>query len=318
MPASTTTAFASEEEVHRGGDGWLFLVGGSNQVLNYYQTPDAFPEATVQEWLALLRDRRERCRGLGATYVHLIAPEKLTVYHDKFNGELPYLSQTPALRLPAAALDAGLADVVVDVLPYFMQQKANYKLFWQTDTHWTFQGCLCAYQILCSHLGVMPAATIQGSRAVPRGPLVLDLGAKLSPPVAEEFETVSVLNAARRVAVNPLVAYKERTQRENEAGLHVGSNVVFCNNRVDAIDKTVVLFGDSFAEYRPHLFTGMLAETFRETHFVWSTSVDWSYVERFKPDLLITEAAERFASVVPTDDFDLDRHVVQTLAPLMA
>jgi alginate O-acetyltransferase complex protein AlgJ len=318
MPAPITVGFESEEEVHRGRDGWLFLVGGSNQVLNYYRTPDAFPEAAVEKWLALLRDRRERCRSLGATYMHLIAPEKLTVYHDKFDGELPYFSQTPAMRLPAAALDAGLADVVVNVLPYFAQQKAHYKLYWQTDTHWTFQGCLCAYQMLCSYLRLATDPMIIRSREISRGRLVLDLGAKLSPPVSEDFETVSFINAARRVAVNSLVAYKERTRRENDMGLHVGSNVVFCNYGAEAIDKTVVLFGDSFAEYRPHLLTGMLAETFRETHFVWSTSVDWSYVERVKPDFLITEAAERFASQVPTDEFDLDRHVVRTLAPLMA
>jgi len=144
---------AESEQVHRGKDGWMFLVGGSNRVLSYYTVPDAFPDAAVQKWLALLSDRRERCRRLGATYVHLIAPEKLTVYHDKFNGELPYRSQTPAVRIPAAAIGAGLTDVVVDVLPYFMRQKAHYKLFWQTDTHWTFEGCLGAGGV---RVGLLP------------------------------------------------------------------------------------------------------------------------------------------------------------------
>jgi alginate O-acetyltransferase complex protein AlgJ len=305
------------QDVHRGKDGWLFLVGGSNRTLNFYTSPDAFPDAIVQKWLLLLRARRERCQLLGATYAHLIVPEKLTVYHDKFDGELPYRGQSPALRLPAAARAAGLADVVVDVVPYFMQQKAHYKLFWQTDTHWTFEGCLCALQILCSHLRLEASpAIVRGQRR--QAALLLDLGAKLDPPVREEFVMMSYPDGARRVAVNPLVAFKERTRRDNDIGLHVGSNVVFCNYRPEAINKTVVLFGDSFAEYRPHLLTGMLAETFREVHFVWSTSLDWGYIERVKPDLLITAAAERFAAQVPSDTFDLDHYVVTLLAPLMA
>ena len=306
-------AVAASEHVHCGRDGWLFLVGGSNSALEYYTDPDAFPEATLQKWLALLHERRTRCSSFGAQYLHMIAPDKLTIYRDEFIGDLPHWSRSPALQLPKAAAADGLADVVVNVVPYLTRQKAHFKLFFQTDTHWTFEGCHCAYQILCSKLGV------QFNRAIARGQrksgeLLLDLGAKLDPPRREEFAYVNFLKTSRRVAVNALVSYKEREKKENDGGLHVGSNVVFCNMQPEAIDKTVVLFGDSFAEYRPHLLTGMLAETFREVHFVWSTSLDWSYIERVKPDLLITEAAERFANKVPTDDFDLDRHVVRLLA----
>lgn len=317
--ARLTVAAVPEQvskDVRRGKDGWLFLVGGTNRVLDYYTLPDAFPDALVQQWITLLGKRSERCRALGATYLHLVAPEKLSVYYEMFNEELPFRSRAPAVKLPAAARAAGLDDSIVDVLPYFLQQKEHCKLFWHTDTHWTFEGCLSAFQVLCSRLGFEISPTItRGLRS--RAPLLLDLGAKLTPPVREEFTLVSFIESARRVAVNPMVAFKERTGRENDGRLHVGSNVVFCNRRPGVVDKTVVLFGDSFAEYRPHLLTGMLAETFKEVHFVWSTNIDWSYVERVKPDILITEAAERFAVQVPKDDFDLDRFVVRRLAPLM-
>jgi hypothetical protein len=303
-------------DVHRGKDGWLFLIGGANQVLDIYTRPGGFPDATVAKWVDLLRARRDRCAKSGVTYLHMIAPEKLSVYFDKFDGELPYREQSPAIRIPEEARAAGLGDVIVDPLPFFMERKEQHKLFWKTDTHWTFEGCSSAMRVLCSRLAVEPSPTIAEGRRI-TGNVTLDLGGKLTPPVKEEFSTVLFLKSARRVAVNSMVAFKERTKRENDGGLHVGSNVVFCNHRADAVNKSLVLFGDSFAEYRSHLLTGMLAETFREVHFVWSAGIDWSYVDRVKPDILLTELAERFSPQVPRDDMDLDRYVVRRLAPLM-
>lgn len=310
------TTAASAKDINLGRDGWLFLVGGGSNVLDYYVKEEGFPDATVARWTDLLAARRERCRALGVTYAHMIAPDKLTVYHDKFDGELPYRLRTPAYAIPQAARAAGIADSIVDILPYFMSQKATYKLFWQTDTHWTFEGCFSAYQMLCSQLGIEPNSDILDGK-VSTASLILDLGAKLDPPVREEFQIRSFISNARRVAVNGIVAFKERMSRQNDIRLHVGSNVVFCNHRPTAADKVVVLFGDSYAEYRTHLLTGMLAETFRELHFVWSMSLDWSYIERVKPDIVITESAERLAGLVPKDDFDLERYTVRRLAPLM-
>jgi alginate O-acetyltransferase complex protein AlgJ len=210
---------------------------------------------------------------------------------------------------------ANLGSVVVDVLPCFNQQKGAFQLYWKTDTHWTFHGCFFAYQSLCDRLGVPTAPDIIRGKPC-TGNIVLDLGAQLNPPRLEEFATFDFLRNSRRIATNPIVNYKEKNHMENDVGLHVGSNVIFVN-RDPVVDKRVVLFGDSFSEYRAHLLTGMLAETFRELHFVWSSSLDWNYIERVRPDILLTELAERFMVRLPSDTFDLDTHVVSRLAPLM-
>ncbi len=67
----------------------------------------------------------------------------------------------------------------------------------------------------------------------------------------------------------------------------------------------MVLFGDSCAHFAPFMLTGLLAESFREVHFVWSSSLDWHYIEAVKPDILLYELAERFIARVPTDDYDV-------------
>ena len=291
-----------EEEVLAGTDGWLFLVGGTNQVANAYLDENGEFDGIIAQWAQRLKARREAANAIGARYCHLIAPEKLSIYGDRI--EVLKLARNNGLgaRLSRAAATSGIEEVVANPTNYMERMKNDYLLYWKTDTHWTFHGCLCAYQILCGKLGIKPSIEI-GSARYQTGTITLDLGAKMDPPITELFTLADFVRKARLVSSNALVNYKVKHDRENDAGLHVGSNVVYVNFSDTAVPRKVVLFGDSFAEYRPHLLTGMLAETFAEVHFVWSTSIDWTYVNRVKPDILLTEATERFLTRVPDDRF---------------
>jgi hypothetical protein len=43
-------------------------------------------------------------------------------------------------------------------------------------------------------------------------------------------------------------------------------------------------------------------------HFIWSTSLDWPYIERVRPDIVLTEVAERFMAQLPDDTFSVERY----------
>jgi hypothetical protein len=47
--------------------------------------------------------------------------------------------------------------------------------------------------------------------------------------------------------------------------------------------------------------------------FVWTTNIDFSIVENFAPDIVLTGCTERFMSYVPADDFNLDEYVRRTI-----
>lgn len=299
------TTVHQNEIVHTGTEGWLFLMGGSNNVTDFYTTSTKFTDRHTNSWTSLLERRSTVAKSMGIDYVHLIAPEKLTIYPEFFGQDLPFYDKAPALQLASATAKTGLRHHFVDVIPFFRSQKINYQLYWKTDTHWTPYGAISAYQLLCHQLRASQFAQLPnlGRR---KATLALDLGNKLSPPVLETFEMLVLPVHATRTAVNPLVEFKLKAGLENEAGLHVGSAVAFENMNQRCDPRTVLVFGDSFSEYRSHLLTGLIAETFRSTHFVWSANVDWNYVERIKPNIIITELAERFMDVVPTDDIDLE------------
>jgi hypothetical protein len=57
-------------------------------------------------------------------------------------------------------------------------------------------------------------------------------------------------------------------------------------------------------------------ETFCELHFIWSTNLDWAYLQYVRPDIVISEEAERFMCLMPTDRFELSVYVANRLGQL--
>ena len=300
------------DDVLIGLDGWLFLKGGSNHPFDYYHNILEFDKGLVDAWQRLLRGRVERMKG--RTYLHLFVPNKETVYEDKTGLTPPKHPGNPLqamARKASEAQRAALEDICVVPINYFKRIKKDYQLYWKTDSHWNYNGCYAAYQLICSRLNIPPVRDLLG-RPYTEGVIAMDLGGKIVPAVTETARYYDFCQNATCSAANALVAFKQVHNLENEARLHVGSSVVYTNANAP-VKKKVALFGDSFSEYRPVLLTGMLAETFSETHFVWSTSLDYAYIDAANPDIVITEIAERFMPLVPEDTFELDAYVSNSI-----
>ncbi|MCF7980420.1 MAG: hypothetical protein K9K86_00440 [Pseudomonadales bacterium] len=303
-------------EVMIGKDGWLFLQGGTNNVLRFY-VEDASSEKIATEWVQVLNSRREKLATLNIQYFHLIAPNKISIYPEFCNEKLPYFEQTPLQRLDKLISDINhpCTTVLINPTKYFHGLKQQSQLYWKTDSHWTYSGCYNAYEMLCSKLEAQPNSKLLNCKFI-EGELELDLGGKLNPPVKERVRFHNTLFCAKRIFANELVCYKEANKMENDPGLHTGSLVIYKNEAAPNHQK-LVIFGDSFSEYRPYLLTGMLAETFREVHFIWSTAIDFSYLERVQPDIVITEIVERFMPQIPDDTFNIETYVTNKMLSLI-
>ncbi|MCJ2036969.1 alginate O-acetyltransferase AlgX-related protein [Methylobacterium sp. J-068] len=303
-----------QDFVHVGRDGWLFLIGGTNGVLEQYRATFA-RWRLLRGWRKLLETRAARAQALGIRYLHVIVPEKLSVY-DHLTKDLDYNPR----RSPARALARRLINnpAFVDLLaPLRAARDGPVPLYYRTDTHWNYDGCLLAYRVLMRACGAVPPADLD-RRERYESTSARDLGSKLpDPPIETATHAVIDLNA-RRVYASPLVEAYEAAGRAVD--LHVGAHVRFRNESDGADPRTVVLFGDSYAHFAPIMLSGLIAETFREVHFIWSSSIDWDYVAAVKPDLLLFEIAERFLVRLPDDTFDIatyqtGEHLAEAAAP---
>jgi len=305
---SAEPPFKTEGGVLRGRDGWLFLWDGSNDVHRYYTDADFFSPEDASAWANLLNQRAARIREVGAQYRHVVIPDKLSLYPHHLPMALPYPDLHPCAQI--GRLFSGDA-LYVDLLPDLRGQRGDWParvgcgpdgFFFRTDSHWTFEGCRVAYIRLCESLGVTPRDL--ADRAPPAGrEMALDLGAKLTPPMLEMGRFGRVLRDSHRVSANEMVRYNEAEGLAKGAPRFVGCMVHNHNDHPEADPRRLVLFGDSFSEFRPHLLTAMLSETFRDVHFVWSTSLDHDFIARLAPDIVVSEIAERFCKRLPRDDF---------------
>jgi len=283
-------------------DGWMFLLGGTNSVSDFWIDKKQISEPVKTGWNNLLQSRQAHANKCGYEYLHVVAPEKLSVYPDKC--DLIVSDQhIPSNQIENALDDAVKKAVWLNTISYLRKQKEKHLLYSKTDTHWNFLGAFCTYQLVQSRLGRKSNTSVLNRRN-DGGWLAMDLGAKLDPPLEEKVFFYRLNDTVSRVYSNEIVEYKENNKRENDIGLHIGSYVVYRNSD-PLVDETLMLFGDSFSEYRGHLLTGLFAETYREVHFVWSASFDMDLIEQVKPDIVISELAERFMSgIVPNNNFN--------------
>lgn len=295
-------------DVHVGRDGWLFLTGGSNAVLDQYADP-GFPRAKLWRWRRILETRVRRCVELGTRYAHVVAPEKLAIYPQTCDG-LPFdPDRAPVLRMERWLRFSSARRHWIDLVRPFRARAAEIPLYRRTDSHWSFSGYLLAYGEICRHLGLRPREDIARRCIGSAGAYAGDLGLKFDPVRLEMAEPCLFDSAARRIYANSLVTTLESQGRGRDA--HIGAHVIFRNDSPQADPRRLVLFADSYGHHTvtPHTasLTPMLADTFREVHVLWSTSIDWGYVARTKPDFVVAEIAERFMIDVPQTGFNIEK-----------
>ena len=248
-------------------------------------------------------------------------PDKIKVYQDQLNFDNEILKVDPPGMVVECARDLGLDRVIVDPLPAFIGCKDNQLLYWKTDTHWTYWGACAAHKALCHAMDAVPPDDLV-NRPIHSTTLALDLGSKLSPPLKEDWGGAQVLRNSKIVYKNEMVRFLEILNPTHNPSMLRETSVRFENSRQGGDERRVLLFGDSFSEYRPHLLSGLLAETFQHVLFVWSTSIDYRLVKRFRPDIVITQMAEKFIKDRPEkriqeDGFDLASFVMTRIVDFL-
>ncbi|GAC1338398.1 MAG: hypothetical protein NVSMB26_25930 [Beijerinckiaceae bacterium] len=294
----------SHSDVYVGRDGWLFLIGGRNSVLRQYRrSPQMWWR--LRRWRSRIEARAARCQRLGVLFLQVVVPEKLTIMSHQTAETLVDPALSPAMRLAALMARSPAASRYLDLVDPLLVAAADRDIYLRTDTHWNYTGCFLGYKLMCALLGATARDDLL-DRPFQTFNELRDLGIKLSPPIPEHFRVHNTMEDATRRYVNEVVT---AFFAGGGTGRVTGTEAVYDNRSPRADPRRVLIFGDSYAHFDPLQLTGMLAETFREVRFVWSSSVDWRVVEEMQPDILICEIAERFLVRVPDDRFDLQAAV---------
>lgn len=272
-----------------GGDGYIFLQGGSNRVSDQYTC--AADVGVVDKWVELFLSRKERCRSRGAEFCQLIIPEKQSIlgelHPDKISLPTPtYSALRDFLVGDECFFDAfGVLDVIY--------RKNGVSPFKRLDTHFSFLGARYFFEYFVENLmGKRP------NIAIPFLETQLVSGDLAGRFGVGRFVSQECLPGRAGWAFgdsNPKVVL----QHDPISG-HVGSRRVW-ESASPLFDKSVLVFGNSFFE-RGSSSNGLsywFSRAFRRVVFVWSSEMIDELVDQESPDFVICQTVERFFLRVP-------------------
>ena len=274
-----------------GNEGWLFLVGGTNEILSQYRGEFVFEDDWADRWESALNLRRREADELGAQLVVLLVPDKLPVMAHQFPDGIDDGRASAAGRL--TAMDPAV------VFPLEALRRLPDGAFLRTDTHLSLEGNMELARAVGEALGMDLVGDFRpdGVSHLTAG----DLGSKFDPQVVEQITIRGDWGDAEVIEDNS-AAFRA-------AGTHVGIRL-HLRNTTARDPRAVVLFGDSYGFSAPH-YQGLawfLGQVFAEVHFVW-TPFGWDpdYVRKVGAEVVICQGAERFAARPPELRIDVDR-----------
>lgn len=275
-----------ENGVLHGTDGELFLAAGAHSVLKFASGEMKPSQESIDNLAINLEGRHRASQDFGFKFAHVIAPEKYRVYPASFPVENP-------LSLAEQYAAAGASDFLdpVDEL----RAEAGGRTYGQNDTHWNAYGKIVISRLLAKTAG-LPEQHINRAEAAARAsltpladPFYGDLGRKVSPKRGEHamFFKPTFTHTMTENGIS-----HDTTRPVNE-----GRMIFSQSNSETAAKQRLLILGDSYL----HLTLPALAFFFNEVLFCRTRWYHSEMVHMFKPDLVVTEQAERYLSHVWPD-----------------
>ena len=278
-----------------GRDGWIFIESGSNDLMDYQVGRKTLSQDELSQWISLLKLRQQWFQNKKINYIHLIVPNKISIYPEFYPAKISSGAHRPAIQL------SKKLDFVSYPLGELMSKKSLYRLYDKQNSHWNFWGCYFTYVDTCQLLGLEPNAEIIHKLQTVIQREKVELGEKHN---LGEWLVREVFPLSSEIAYDNGVRHYA----------HQGSVFILKNDNPNVIQKKMIIFGDSFSvpivldksgkvHQEVHRLSTLFAETVAEVHFVWMPWIDFKYIEREKPDFVITEMVERFLKRIPEDHY---------------
>jgi hypothetical protein len=261
-----------------GRNKQLFLASGAHSVLELAVGGATVAEESYIEFEKNISRRGDLSLARGATYSHVIFPDKQSICSDAWPLNPPVVLGELYLKRSASIVDHV-------IYPRTILQRHQESAFLRTDTHMSDRGVvISAIEVLkrLITLDVDAHKSYLLENITSERDWCGDLGSKLTPPVSEK----------ELFLVCPWKPYQISNRLSSNNGL------VDIWISPDALTGgRLLIFGDSFGRSMARV----LSYFFKEILFVRSPFFHDDIVEQMRPSHIISENVERYLSNVQSD-----------------
>ncbi len=280
-------------KVIRGIDGWLFF--------DYFGLIDDFfghiplSDRELDLWIAAIDKRQQWLAQRGVRYLHVIAPNKQSIYPQYLMKNAKQLQGVTRLHQLQKRLSISSPDYIVDISSPLAIRANQQQLYFKKDSHWNSKGAYFAYlEIIKKFSRWFPAQKFRSDFAFDAD--IVGIGGNLGHGgdllhmigLDDTTDLVPVLKSYRKCAT--------RDSLEKYALSTITSSPLTASFRTVCGEKKLraVVFRDSFFSQMEPFFS----ENFKEVLYLWKRYDQKNLEEilRFwRPDIVMEMTVERHA-----------------------
>jgi hypothetical protein len=279
------------KDVTIGKDGWLFLgsilenYSNNDDPFGDYRNINLYSQEELKQTARYLSTVKEFLSAQGIQYIFIIAPNKHTIYYDKFSEYIVPENEFSAADQIVNYLREHTYVTVVDLREPFLKAKSEHQLFYKSDTHWNHFGANVAQYEIMKNIELMFPGKIHAEyqrMSIHKKMKSGDLGILMGIYDLKDVEPEPVFNAdeppfkilGKIREISPCISSSEKGQLK------------------------ALVFRDSFF----NLLVPYFARKLKKSTYVWdyldSTRL-FKLIEQDKPDIVIEEWVERKLPHVP-------------------
>ena len=271
-----------------GKDGFLFYT--ENQNLNIALNKYKYTAAEYNNLAKELNKLQNIIEKRNIQFIYTIAPSKVSIYPEKIRGYNLDVIDTPADIIEKYLPDSFNYINLKQVLLKYKNKENIDKLYWKTDTHWTYYGAYLGYLAVIDYINQNNMYT---NKIEPVDVHFTDIFLLGGLSRMAGGESIVAKEFGKQSQINNTTFYQETLDKtllelQNEKK---GGRIASYTNPKSSNELNVLCICDSmFGLWNvPELF----AQTFKNYTFVWGVNLTDELIERVKPDIIIYEIGER-------------------------
>lgn len=270
-----------------GKDNWLFAM--MDWVLHDFLGARPLNDQQLETWKNALLQRQKLLSSWGGHYLHVIVPNKISIYPENAPERLITRKGQTMLEQLSEYLKAEpeLGDSYLDLTEVLREGKSETQVYFKTDTHWTTRGAFIGYQRIIEKLNQagLPINSIDDTQ----------LTQTILPAVSGDL--AKFMGASDYLKEQSLYYTLEKpcaSAKSSKIKHPMPSKTYFLkkNGCDHGAPLSVILISDSFG----NSLIGYLNETFQES--VLDGYIKFldliPYLKEHKPDLVIRVSVARF------------------------